>query len=36
MRALLIIVVARALALALRGHQELVENLELRQQLTAV
>src|ERR671918_1079987 len=33
----LLIVVARALALALRGHRELVlENLALRQQLTAM
>jgi putative transposase len=33
----LLLVVARALALALRGHQELVlENLALRQQLTAM
>jgi putative transposase len=33
----LLIVIARALGLALRGHRELVlENLALRQQLTAV
>ena len=33
----LLIVIARALALAFRGHRELVlENLALRQQLTAV
>ena len=33
----LLLVVARALALALRGHRELVlENLALRQQLTAM
>jgi hypothetical protein len=33
----LLIVIGRALALALRGHRELVlENLALRQQLTAM
>ena len=32
----LLIVVGRALALGLRGHRELVENLALRQQLMAM
>jgi hypothetical protein len=32
----IVLLMARALALACRGHQELVENLALRQQLNAL